>query len=232
MDGACCADTSVFLYLLFYSCVCPNGFTIGRTGFGSVFWPNQIILPDNLHADATVVFRHKEVTVYPDESVKPPVGQGLNRHAEITLERVWPVDKATRKIITDAATLSRMQVSDGGVRARTHLNYSSVNVWNARRSKWTHYSKTTVRTLAHGCSVWTILANTVWPTRRRTTALTRRTACRRDCIRSWCTMKNCRIVFNVPGLWRQRRCVEHACTGILFITQSILILLSTLMSPS
>jgi nuclear pore complex protein Nup98-Nup96 len=85
-----------------------------------VFWPGHIVLPDNLHADAIVVFRHKEVTVYPDESTKPPVGQGLNRHAEITLERVWPVDKATRKIVADVATLSRMQVSDGGTRMRAY----------------------------------------------------------------------------------------------------------------
>jgi nuclear pore complex protein Nup98-Nup96 len=80
-----------------------------------VFWPGRIVLPDNLHADAMVVFRHKEVTVYPDESIKPPVGYGLNRHAEITLERVWP-----NTTVTDVDTLSRMQVSDGGTCARTH----------------------------------------------------------------------------------------------------------------
>lgn len=41
-------------------------------------------------------FDRLEVTVFPDESMKPPPGEGLNRLAEITLERVWPIDKATK----------------------------------------------------------------------------------------------------------------------------------------
>lgn len=34
------------------------------------------------------------MTVYPNESDKPPIGEELNRGAEITLERVWPNDKS------------------------------------------------------------------------------------------------------------------------------------------
>ena len=129
--------------------VSGSGFTIGRTGFGSVFWPGPIVLPDNLHADAIVVFRYKEVTVYPDESSKPPVGSGLNRRAEITLERVWPTDKTTRKLITDAATLARMKVS-------AHNYIHALNVQfredlNVLRSKWMPNLKTIVQIQAHGC---------------------------------------------------------------------------------
>ncbi|VDM84283.1 unnamed protein product [Strongylus vulgaris] len=52
-----------------------------------------------------VVFRHKEVTVYPDESKKPPLGEGLNRPAEVTLERVWHVDRTTKEEIRDPIKL-------------------------------------------------------------------------------------------------------------------------------
>lgn len=46
-----------------------------------------------------VVFRHKEVTVYPDEAKKPPVGEGLNRPAEVTLERVWKRNRVTGEYV-------------------------------------------------------------------------------------------------------------------------------------
>ncbi|VDO55269.1 unnamed protein product [Haemonchus placei] len=52
-----------------------------------------------------VIFRHKEVTVYPDESKKPPLGEGLNRPAEVTLERVWHIDRATKEEIRDPLKL-------------------------------------------------------------------------------------------------------------------------------
>lgn len=53
-------------------------------------------------------FRHKEVTVYPDESIKPPLAEGLNRAAQVTLDRVWPVNKANRESISDPLSLEEM----------------------------------------------------------------------------------------------------------------------------
>lgn len=52
-----------------------------------------------------VFFHHKEVEIYPDDTVKPPVGTGLNRRAQVTLDRVWPIDKSTREIINSPERL-------------------------------------------------------------------------------------------------------------------------------
>lgn len=59
-----------------------------------------------LNLDVLVHFRHKEVTVYPDEDNKPPIGQGLNREAQITLDQVWPNDKTTQNYIKDIEQLN------------------------------------------------------------------------------------------------------------------------------
>lgn len=84
-----------------------DGFTIGRRDYGSVSFKGEIDLT-GIDFDSVVQIRRKEVTIYPDDDNKPPLGQGLNRKAEITLMSVWPTDKSTRQPVTDLDRLDKM----------------------------------------------------------------------------------------------------------------------------
>ncbi|CAK5111642.1 unnamed protein product [Meloidogyne enterolobii] len=89
-------------------CKIEGGLTIGRLGYGSVFWRGPIELQEPLDLDEIVHFRNKEVVVYPDESKKPEIGRGLNKPAEVSLENVWPIDPKTKMPIKDTDELIRM----------------------------------------------------------------------------------------------------------------------------
>ncbi|XP_075054497.1 nuclear pore complex protein Nup98-Nup96 [Mixophyes fleayi] len=84
-----------------------DGFTIGRKGYGSIFFEGLVNLT-NLNLDEIVHIRNKEVIVYTDDKNKPPVGEGLNRRAEVTLNDVWPMDKTTRSLIKSPERLAEM----------------------------------------------------------------------------------------------------------------------------
>ena len=47
----------------------------------------------DVNFDEIVNFRNKEIIVYPDEENKPEINTGLNRPAEVSLERIWPIGK-------------------------------------------------------------------------------------------------------------------------------------------
>ncbi|CAE7229687.1 unnamed protein product [Rhizoctonia solani] len=77
----------------------PN-FTVGRHGYGKITFLDPVDLT-TVYAisdipEKTVLFEEGACTVYPDESQKAARGEGLNVPAEISLEKCWPKDKATR----------------------------------------------------------------------------------------------------------------------------------------
>jgi len=84
-----------------------NNFLIKRDGYGSVYFEGEVNLT-GIDLDDIVHIRRKEVILYPDDDNKPPLGEGLNRPAEITLECVWPTDKSTREPVTDLQRLINM----------------------------------------------------------------------------------------------------------------------------
>ncbi|XP_050416506.2 nuclear pore complex protein Nup98-Nup96 isoform X1 [Patella vulgata] len=91
-------------------CIVEN-FTIGREGYGSVFFPGLTNLT-GLNLDEIVHFRRKEVVIYPDDDDKPPLGEGLNKKAEVTLDCVWPADKSTRSPIKSVERLTAMNYQE------------------------------------------------------------------------------------------------------------------------
>merc|ERR1719158_2432870 len=54
-----------------------------------------------LDLDQLIVFGNRTVDVYPDESVKPPMGQGLNKPARITLCDIFPGKNASAEQVAD-----------------------------------------------------------------------------------------------------------------------------------
>uniref|UniRef100_A0A1E1XGD9 Nuclear pore complex protein Nup98-Nup96 n=1 Tax=Amblyomma aureolatum TaxID=187763 RepID=A0A1E1XGD9_9ACAR len=84
-------------------CIVEN-FAVAREGYGNVCFPGRIDVA-GLNLDEIVHFRRMEITVYPDDDDKPPVGEGLNRKAQVTLDRVWPINKTTREPIQDPEKL-------------------------------------------------------------------------------------------------------------------------------
>ncbi|XP_053983481.1 nuclear pore complex protein Nup98-Nup96 isoform X4 [Hylaeus volcanicus] len=92
------------------TCIVPH-FTVGRKGYGNVYFSDSFDIY-GLNLDEIVHFRLKEVIIYPDDEKKPPVGQGLNRKAQVTLDRVWPHDKSLHKPITDPHRLTAMDYEE------------------------------------------------------------------------------------------------------------------------
>ncbi|GER39383.1 nuclear pore complex protein Nup98-Nup96 [Striga asiatica] len=82
------------------SCTRVEGFVFGRTGFGSIRFFGQTNVR-NLDLGSIVQFNKREVIVYGDNNKKPPVGQGLNKPAEVTLLKIKCTSKKTGKEYVD-----------------------------------------------------------------------------------------------------------------------------------
>ena len=91
-------------------CIVEN-FVIGRAGYGNVFFPGMTNIT-GMNFDELVIFRHKEIFIYPDENTKPIVGEGLNKKAQVTLDKVWPIDKTLQHPIRSPEKLGDMNYEE------------------------------------------------------------------------------------------------------------------------
>ncbi|NXF89899.1 NUP98 protein, partial [Eubucco bourcierii] len=118
-------------------------FTIGRKGYGSIYFEGEVNLT-NLNLDEIVHIRRKEVIVYPDDEKKPPIGEGLNRRAEVTLDGVWPTDKSSRCLIKSPERLGELNY-EGRLEAVSRRQGARFKEYRPETGSWVfqvaHFSK-------------------------------------------------------------------------------------------
>ncbi|KAL3515830.1 hypothetical protein ACH5RR_022732 [Cinchona calisaya] len=81
-------------------------FVVGRQGYGSMKFLGETDVR-GIDLESLIQFNHREVIMYMDASKKPPLGQGLNRPAEVTLLNVQCIDKNTGKSYADGPKVEK-----------------------------------------------------------------------------------------------------------------------------
>ncbi|KAH7655255.1 nuclear pore complex protein Nup98-Nup96 protein [Dioscorea alata] len=81
-------------------------FVVGRHGYGSIKFDGETDVR-RLDLESLIQFNNREVIVYKDESKKPPVGQGLNKSAEVTLLNIKCMNKKTGLLYTEGPKVEK-----------------------------------------------------------------------------------------------------------------------------
>ncbi|XP_042490894.1 nuclear pore complex protein NUP98A [Macadamia integrifolia] len=117
-------------------------FVVGRHGYGSIKFIGETDVR-RLDLESLVQFNHREVIVYMDESKKPPVGQGLNKPAEVTLLNIKCFDKKTGQQYTEGPKVEKYEemlkkkAQDQGAE---FVSYDSIEgEWKFRVSHFSRY---------------------------------------------------------------------------------------------
>ncbi|KAI9081241.1 hypothetical protein K1719_036813 [Acacia pycnantha] len=87
-------------------CSRVKDFVVGRHGYGCIKFFGETDVR-RLDLDSLVQFNHREVVVYKDDTKKPPVGQGLNKPAEVTLLNIKCMDKKTGREFTEGPKVEK-----------------------------------------------------------------------------------------------------------------------------
>ncbi|CAN6246544.1 unnamed protein product [Urochloa humidicola] len=81
-------------------------FVVGRHGYGSIKFLGETDVR-GLDLESIVEFNNREVIVYKDDTKKPPVGEGLNKPAEVTLLNIKCVNKKTEEQYLEGPRVER-----------------------------------------------------------------------------------------------------------------------------
>nr|XP_043628529.1 nuclear pore complex protein NUP98A [Erigeron canadensis]XP_043628537.1 nuclear pore complex protein NUP98A [Erigeron canadensis]XP_043628546.1 nuclear pore complex protein NUP98A [Erigeron canadensis] len=81
-------------------------FVVGRHNYGSIKFLGETDVR-RLELESLIQFNNREVIVYLDETKKPPIGQGLNKPAEVTLLNIKCSDKKTGRHFTEGPRIEK-----------------------------------------------------------------------------------------------------------------------------
>ncbi|TVU48843.1 hypothetical protein EJB05_00122, partial [Eragrostis curvula] len=87
-------------------CCRVKDFVVGRRGYGSIKFLGETIVRA-LDLESIVEFNNREVIVYKDDSKKPPVGEGLNKAAEVTLLNIKCMNKKSGEVYCEGPRVDK-----------------------------------------------------------------------------------------------------------------------------
>ncbi|KAL5713833.1 hypothetical protein ACHQM5_015875 [Ranunculus cassubicifolius] len=113
-------------------CQHVKDFVIGRHGYGRINFSGETDI-QGLDLDALVQFNSREVIVYMDDDKKPPVGQGLNKPAVVTLLNIKFFDKKTGQQYTEGSKAEKCKEL---LVKKTHDQGAQFVSYDALKGEW------------------------------------------------------------------------------------------------
>ncbi|KAL5981739.1 hypothetical protein ACLOJK_015802 [Asimina triloba] len=122
-----------------------KNFVVGRHGYGSIKFFGETDIR-HLDLESLVQFNNREVIVYMDENKKPPIGQGLNKPAEVTLLNVKCINKKTGEQYIDGPKVERykgMLMKKTQEQGAKFVSFDAVKgEWKFKVDHFSHYELT------------------------------------------------------------------------------------------
>lgn len=123
-------------------CSRVRDFAVGRHDYGSIKFIGETDVR-GLDLESIVEFNNREVIVYKDDSKKPPVGEGLNKAAVVTLLNIKCMNKKTGDQYTEGPRVDKykeMLVKKAEEQGAEFISFDAVNgEWKFRVKHFSSY---------------------------------------------------------------------------------------------